>query len=82
MGVGWGAKHPAHATVRNGRTDAGGCGPGGAGVSKVQAAALRGWSLLLTTVPAGHLDSDFVETNIRVLAGLLHSDDVEVRMRL
>lgn len=53
--------------------------PAAAGVPKVQAAALRGWSLLLTTVPAGQLDSDFVEGNLKVLAALLHSDDVEVR---
>ena len=44
----------------------------------MQSAALRNWSLLLTTVPAGQLDSDFVEANIKVLAALLHSDDVEV----
>lgn len=47
--------------------------------AKVQAAALRNWTLLLTTVPAGRLDSDFVEDNIKLLAALLHADDVEVR---
>ena len=44
----------------------------------MQAAALRGWSLLLTTVPSGQLDSDFVEKYIKQLAALLHADDVEV----
>ncbi|GAB4824115.1 hypothetical protein N2152v2_011161 [Parachlorella kessleri] len=51
----------------------------GKGTAKVQAAALRGWSLLLTTIPSGQLDSDFVEKYIKQLAALLHADDVEVR---
>jgi hypothetical protein len=50
-----------------------------AGQAKLQAVALRGWTLLLTTVPTWHLDSDFVESRLSLLAGLLHSDDVEVR---
>ena len=49
------------------------------GQAKLQAVALRGWTLLLTTVPAWHLDSGFVESHLSLLAGLLHSDDVEVR---
>ena len=46
---------------------------------KGQAAALRAWSLLLTTVPAWQLGSAFVDSHLSMLVGLLHSEDVDVR---
>ena len=45
----------------------------------VQAAALRGWTLLFTTVPAWKLGTDFVEDHLKGLATLLHGDNVDVR---
>ena len=44
-------------------------------------AAIRGWTLLLSTVPAFELDSSFVETHLSLLHGGhgLHSADVDVR---
>ncbi|KAK9843944.1 hypothetical protein WJX84_006704 [Apatococcus fuscideae] len=45
----------------------------------VQAAALRAWSLLLTTAPSGLLDSDFIEASLGKLAKCLHSGSVDVR---
>ena len=45
----------------------------------VQAAALRAWSLLLTTAPSGLLDSDFIEASLGRLAKCLHSASVDVR---
>ncbi len=45
----------------------------------VQAAALRAWSLLLTTAPPGLLDSEFIESSLGRLAKCLHSSSVDVR---
>ena len=46
----------------------------------MQAAALRGWTLLLTTVPAWQLGgTTFVEDHLKMMAALLQGDDVEVR---
>lgn len=45
----------------------------------VLVSALRGWTLLLSTVPAWQLDSAFVEAHLSLLHNLLHSEDVEVR---
>ncbi|KAK9823814.1 hypothetical protein WJX72_005686 [[Myrmecia] bisecta] len=46
---------------------------------KVVAAALRGWALLLSTLPAWRLDSAKIEAHLASLASHLHDDDVEVR---
>ena len=45
----------------------------------VQAAALRAWSLLLTTAPSGLLDSAFLEGSLGQLSKCLHSSSVDVR---
>lgn len=51
-----------------------------AGPAPVQVEALRGWTLLFTTVPAWKLGgTGFIEGHLQVLAALLHSDDVDVR---
>lgn len=47
--------------------------------AKVQAAALRGWSLLLTTLPAWQLTAADIERQLASLADLLENPDVEVR---
>ena len=47
--------------------------------AKVQAAALRGWSLLLSTLPAWHLTAADIERQLASLAELLGSPYVEVR---
>ncbi len=46
---------------------------------EVQAAALRGWTLLFTTVPAWKFASTALDEQLKLLAALLHSDNVDVR---
>jgi len=46
---------------------------------EVQAAALRGWTLLFTTVPAWKFASTVLDDQLKLLAALLHSDNVDVR---
>ncbi len=46
---------------------------------EVQAAALRGWTLLFTTVPAWEFKSTVLDEQLKLLAALLHSDNVDVR---
>ena len=51
-----------------------------AGPPVVQVPGLRGWTLLFTTVPAWKLGgSGFIEDNLKLLAALLHAEDVDVR---
>lgn len=45
----------------------------------MQAAALRGWTLLFTTVPAWKFGGNLVEEYLRKLGTLLHNNDVDVR---
>lgn len=47
--------------------------------TEVQSEALRGWSLLFTTLPASKFGSSFVEEHLKILSVLLHSKDVDVR---
>ncbi len=47
---------------------------------RVAEAATRGWSLLLTTVPARRVAGAFVEEHLRRFDALLHADDVELRV--
>ena len=49
-------------------------GPTGAKV-----AALRGWSLLVSTLPTYSLTTGFVETSFAALAALLYSEHVDTR---
>lgn len=55
------------------------CYPSFTVAAKVQTAALRGWSLLLTTLPAWQLTAPDIERQLASLADLLESPDVEVR---
>jgi hypothetical protein len=48
-------------------------------IGEVQAAALRGWTLLFTTVPAWKFASTVLDDQLKLLAALLHSDNVDVR---
>lgn len=50
-----------------------------AAAAKVQSAALRGWSLLLSTLPAWQLTAADIECQLASLVELLQSPDVEVR---
>ncbi|KAL0044066.1 hypothetical protein WJX82_006874 [Trebouxia sp. C0006] len=50
-----------------------------AGPAKVSTAALRGWSLLLSTVPTWRMTTSRIEASLQSLANQLHSGDVEVR---
>uniref|UniRef100_A0A1D1ZUG1 Interferon-related developmental regulator N-terminal domain-containing protein n=1 Tax=Auxenochlorella protothecoides TaxID=3075 RepID=A0A1D1ZUG1_AUXPR len=45
----------------------------------VQATAVRAWTLLLTTVPAWHLEAGWVEARLATLGALLHAPSVAVR---
>lgn len=49
------------------------------GPAKVSSAAIRGWSLLLSTLPAWRMTTSSVEAWLQGLAKQLHSEDVEVR---
>ncbi|KAL3152749.1 hypothetical protein ABBQ38_012337 [Trebouxia sp. C0009 RCD-2024] len=49
------------------------------GSAKVATAAIRGWSLLLSTVPTCRMTTHSVEESLQSLAKQLHSEDVEVR---
>ena len=42
-------------------------------------AAVRGWSFLVSTLPAYSLSTGFVEDSLATLAGLLYSDSVDTR---
>lgn len=42
-------------------------------------AALRGWSLLVSTLPTYSLSTGFVETSFAALATLLYSENVDTR---
>ncbi|KAL0039974.1 hypothetical protein WJX79_001212 [Trebouxia sp. C0005] len=50
-----------------------------AGPAKVSTAAIRGWSLLLSTVPTWRMTTSRIEASLQSLANQLHSGDVEVR---
>ncbi|DBA83033.1 TPA: hypothetical protein ACH3X1_006807 [Trebouxia sp. C0004] len=50
-----------------------------AGPAKVSTAAIRGWSLLLSTVPTWQMTTSRIEASLQSLANQLHSGDVEVR---
>jgi hypothetical protein len=45
----------------------------------VAAAAVHGWTLLLSTLPGHRLSAPFVEAALGSLAGQLYSDAVDVR---
>lgn len=45
----------------------------------MQATAVRAWTLLLTTVPAWHLEAGWVEARLATLGALLHAPSVAVR---
>ncbi|KAL3156213.1 hypothetical protein ABBQ32_012494 [Trebouxia sp. C0010 RCD-2024] len=49
------------------------------GSAKVATAAIRGWSLLLSTVPTWRMNTHSVEQSLQSLAKQLYSEDVEVR---
>ncbi|BDA43174.1 probable interferon-related developmental regulator 1 [Coccomyxa sp. Obi] len=49
------------------------------GVPAVAAAALRGWTLLLSTLPAQRLTAAFVESSLEALAQQLYSEATDVR---
>lgn len=42
-------------------------------------AAVRGWSFLVSTLPAYSLSTGFVEDSLASLAGLLYSESVDTR---
>lgn len=49
------------------------------GAAVVAAAAIRGWCLLLSTLPSHRLTAPFVEAALGSLAGQLYSEAVDVR---
>ncbi len=51
----------------------------GAGPSGAMVAALRGWSLLVSTLPTYSLSTGFVEASFASLAALLYSENVDTR---
>ena len=51
----------------------------GAGPTGAMVAALRGWSLLVSTLPTYSLSTGFVEASFASLAALLYSENVDTR---
>eukprot|EP00891_Asterochloris_glomerata_P006389 jgi/Astpho2/6389/Aster-x0727 len=47
---------------------------------QVAAAAIRAWTLLLSSLPAWHLTASSVEVSMAALASALHSSEIEVRV--
>lgn len=50
-----------------------------AGSAAVAVAAVRGWSVLVSTLPTYSLNTGFVESSLAALAALLYSDNVDAR---